>query len=229
MADHETRGRRQSDRQQLTEDAVDDAIEAGRKLFARPCGFVWGAQTLDQLPEARLPEIAFAGRSNAGKSSLLNAITGQTALARVSQTPGRTRQLNFFDLDGALMLVDLPGYGYARASRDLKHAWQDAMFGYLRGRPTLRRIVLLMDARVGAKESDNQAMDLFDKAAVPFMVVPTKADMLKPAALAAAIADATALARKHPAGHPAVIATSSRSGLGIAELRAELATLALAP
>jgi GTP-binding protein len=225
MADHEARRHRQSRRDDVTA-AGEDALEAGRKLFARACGFVWGAQTLAQLPAARLPEIAFAGRSNAGKSSLLNALTGQAALARVSQTPGRTRQLNFFDLDGALMLVDLPGYGYARASRDLKHAWQDAMFGYLRGRPTLRRIVLLMDARVGAKETDHQAMDLFDKAAVPFMVVPTKADTLKPAALDAAVADAAALARKHPAGHPAVIATSSRTGLGVPELRAELATLA---
>jgi GTP-binding protein len=203
-----------------------EALEAGRKLFARPAKFVWAAQTLDQLPAPTLPEIAFAGRSNAGKSSLLNALTGQTALARVSGTPGRTRQLNFFDLDGLLMLVDLPGYGYARASRDLKDAWQTTMFDYLRGRPTLRRIVLLMDCRVGPKDSDTEAMALFDRAAVPFMVVPTKADDLAAPALAARIEEARRLARAHPAGHPLIIATSARTGAGIPELRAELASLA---
>lgn len=206
--------------------ADDDALEAGRKLFARPASFVWAAQTEHQLPPAALPEIAFAGRSNAGKSSLLNALIGHGGLARVSHTPGRTQQLNFFELDGRLLLVDLPGYGYARASRDLKHAWQATMFDYLRGRPTLRRIVLLIDSRVGAKESDHAAMELFDRAAVPFMIVPTKADDTPAEALCARIAEAEALVRKHPAGHPRVIATSSRSGLGIAELRAELATLA---
>jgi GTP-binding protein len=204
----------------------DDALEAGRKLFARPAQFVWAAQTLDQLPAPALPEIAFAGRSNAGKSSLLNALTGQGRLARVSHTPGRTRQLNFFELDGRLMLVDLPGYGYARASRELKNAWQDTMFDYLRGRPTLRRIVLLMDCRVGPKESDAEAMALFDRAAVPFSIVLTKADDAEPPELAARVAEAEALARAHPAGHPTVFATSSRTGAGIPELRAELATLA---
>lgn len=203
-----------------------EALEAGRKLFARPARFVWASQTLDQLPQPSLPEIAFAGRSNAGKSSLLNALTGHASLARVSHTPGRTRQLNFFELDGRLMLVDLPGYGYARASRDLKNAWQATMFDYLRGRPTLRRIVLLMDCRVGPKESDHAAMALFDRAAVPFMIVPTKADDAEPDALDARIAEAERLARAHPAGHPRVIATSSRTGAGIAELRAELAMLA---
>ena len=210
----------------MTATHQDDALEAGRKLFARPAQFVWAAQTLDQLPAPALPEIAFAGRSNAGKSSLLNALTGQGRLARVSHTPGRTRQLNFFELDGRLMLVDLPGYGYARASRDLKNAWQDTMFAYLRGRPTLRRIVLLMDCRVGPKESDAEAMALFDRAAVPFSIVLTKADDAEPPELAARVAEAEALARAHPAGHPTVFATSSRTGAGIPELRAELATLA---
>lgn len=204
----------------------EDALEAGRLLFARPARFAWAAQTLDQLPPAELPEIAFAGRSNAGKSSLLNALTGHGRLARVSHTPGRTRQLNFFALDGRLMLVDLPGYGYARASRALKNAWQAAMFAYLRGRPTLRRIVLLMDCRVGPKDSDAEAMALFDRAAVPFMIVLTKVDDAEPALLAARIADAEALARAHPAGHPRVIATSARSLVGVPELRAELARLA---
>jgi GTP-binding protein len=225
MADHEARRRGEPDRHHVTT-AEADALEAGRKLFARPARFVWASQTLDQLPVPSLPEIAFAGRSNAGKSSLLNALTGQTALARVSHTPGRTRQLNFFELDGRLMLVDLPGYGYARASRDLKHAWQATMFDYLRGRPTLRRIVLLMDWRVGPKESDHEAMALFDRAAVPFMIVPTKADDAGDPALADRLDEARRLVRSHPAGHPLVIATSSRTGTGIAALRAELAQLA---
>jgi GTP-binding protein len=202
------------------------ALEAGRKLFARPARFVWAAQTLDQLPPPGLPEIAFAGRSNAGKSSLLNALTGQASLARVSHTPGRTRQLNFFDLDGRLLLVDLPGYGYARAGRAIKHAWHTTMLEYLRGRPTLRRIVLLMDSRVGPKDSDHEAMALFDRAAVPFMITLTKADAAADAALAGRLAEARLLARRHPAGHPQVIATSSRTGAGIADLRAALAPLA---
>jgi GTP-binding protein len=229
MADHEASRRGQPHRDDVTEGGAGpdaDALEAGRKLFARHARFVWAAQTLDQLPAPALPELAFAGRSNAGKSSILNALTGQGALARVSHTPGRTRQLNFFELDGRLMLVDLPGYGYARASRDLKHAWQGTMFDYLRGRPTLRRIVLLMDCRVGPKESDHEAMELFDRAAVPFMIVPTKADDATADALAARIEETRALVRKHPAGHPLVIATSSRTGQGIPELRAELARLA---
>lgn len=209
-----------------TAPATPEGIEAGRLLFARPARFIWGAQRLDQLPDAGPPEIAFAGRSNAGKSSLLNALTGQGRLARVSQTPGRTRQINFFDLDGRLWLVDLPGYGYARASRTIKEDWQASMFGYLRGRPTLRRILLLMDWRVGPKDSDHEAMALFDRAAVPFGIVLTKADEAAPEALAARMAEAATLSRTHPAGHPLVLATSARSGEGMPALRAELARLA---
>lgn len=203
-----------------------DAIERGRKLFAQACTFFFGAQQLEQVPPPGLPEIAFAGRSNVGKSSLVNALTGQKALARVSNTPGRTQQLNFFDLGGRLVLVDMPGYGYARANQDVKQDWQGMMFGYLRGRPSLRRLVLLLDARVDVKAADRQAMELFDKAAVPFQIVLTKADDIKPAPLAAKQAEAAALARAHPAGHPRVITTSSLTGLGIPELRAELAALA---
>lgn len=202
-----------------------DQLEAGRRLFARPARFVWAAQTSDQIPPPSLPEIAFAGRSNVGKSSLLNALTGHGRLARVSQTPGRTRQLNFFDLDGRLFLVDLPGYGYARAGRALRHAWQATMFDYLRGRPTLRRIVLLMDSRTGPKDSDAEAMALFDRAAVPFMIVLTKADDCPRDTLPARMQEAAALARVHPAGHPSVVATSSHDGTGVDELRAELAML----
>jgi GTP-binding protein len=201
------------------------AIEAGRKLFAGECRFFIGAQSLDQLPPAEGTEIAFAGRSNVGKSSLLNALTGRKALARASAEPGRTRQLNFFDLSGRLTLVDMPGYGYARASKDIKADWQGMMFDYLRGRPTLRRVVLLLDARVELKEADRQVMDLLDRAAVTFQIVLTKADGVKPQALTRKQAEAAALARSHAAAFPEVITTSSETGVGIPELRASLAEL----
>src|SRR6202522_2236877 len=150
--------------------------EAGRLLFTAACTFVYAAQRIDQLPGLRGPEVAFAGRSNVGKSSLMNALTGHNALARVSNTPGRTRQLNFFDLGGRLTLVDMPGYGYAKAGKDIKADWQGLMFDYLRGRPTLRRVLLLLDARIELKEADRAVMGLLDRAAVTFQLVLTKAD-----------------------------------------------------
>lgn len=202
-------------------------IEAGRLLFARPCTFFTAAQGLDHLPPPDGIEVALAGRSNVGKSSLMNALTGQKALARVSVTPGRTKQLNFFKLDeGQMTLVDMPGYGYAKASKLVKEDWQGLMFDYLRGRPNLRRVLLLMDGRIETKPSDTAVMDLLDRAAVPFQIVVTKADGVKPAQLAARQAEVQALARKHPAGHPLVLTTSSETGAGMEELRAELAALA---
>ncbi len=195
-------------------------------MFAAEARFFFAAQRLDQLPPPAGPEIAFAGRSNVGKSSLINALTGHHALARASHTPGRTRQLNFFDLGGRLTLVDMPGYGYAQAAKEVKEDWQGLMFEFLRGRPTLQRVVLLLDARIEIKASDNAAMDLLDKAAVIYQLVLTKIDDVKPRALAAKQAEATALARKHPAAFPIVIATSSSAGTGIDTLRASLATLA---
>jgi len=201
-------------------------LDAGRKLFAAECKFFFAAQRLDQLPPPAGPEVAFAGRSNVGKSSLLNALTGRRTLARTSNQPGRTRQLNFFDLGGRLTLVDMPGYGYAQASRDVKEDWQGLMFDYLRGRPTLRRIALLLDARIEVKETDNQVMDLLDRAAVTFQIVLTKTDAVRPEKLAAKQAEATALARAHPAAHPDALATSSETGAGIEVLRAALAELA---
>ncbi len=206
----------------------DDAeqIEAGRLLFAAECRFVYAAQRLDQLPPPAGPEVAFAGRSNVGKSSLLNALTGRHALARVSGEPGRTRQLNFFDLGGRLTLVDMPGYGYARAGRAVKQDWQGMMFDYLRGRATLRRVMLLLDARIEVKEADVAVMELLDRAAVTFQLVLTKADGVKPAALGRKHEEARALARAHPAAHPEVVVSSSETGEGIAELRAEIAGLA---
>jgi GTP-binding protein len=204
---------------------TDEQIEAGRRLFAGPCSFVAGAASIASLPPFGAPEIAFAGRSNVGKSSLVNALTGRSTLARVSSKPGHTRQLNFFDLAGRLMLVDLPGYGFAQVSKSLKQSWQDLAAAYLRGRPTLKRICLLIDARHGIKDSDRETMTNLDKAAVVYQLVLTKTDLLKPAAVAQAVAAATAEAAKHAAAHPVTLPTSSETGTGIPELRAELAML----
>ncbi|HEY2620235.1 MAG TPA: ribosome biogenesis GTP-binding protein YihA/YsxC [Acetobacteraceae bacterium] len=209
----------------LTDDEA-ELIEAGRVLFAAECRFVYAAQRLDQLPQAAGSEVAFAGRSNVGKSSLLNALTGRRALARVSGEPGRTRQLNFFDLGGRLTLVDMPGYGYARAGKAVKQDWQGLMFDYLRGRATLRRVLLLLDARIEVKDADRAVMELLDRAAVTFQVVLTKADGVKPAALARKLDEARTLARAHPAAHPEAVVTSSETDEGIAELRAAIADLA---
>ena len=214
-------------RSHLTDEEAAAAIEAGRTLFAAECRFFYAAQRLDQLPPVAGPEVAFAGRSNVGKSSLLNALTGRRALARVSDTPGRTRQLNFFDLGGRLTLVDMPGYGYARAGRAVKQDWQGLMFDYLRGRPMLRRVMLLLDARIELKQADHAVMELLDRAAASFQIVLTKADAVKPGALARKLAEAEAVARRHPAGHPAVLVTSAETGEGIAALRAVLTGLAV--
>jgi GTP-binding protein len=202
------------------------ALETGRLLFAAECQFFFGAQKLEQVPPPAGTEIAFAGRSNVGKSSLLNALTGRRTLARTSQEPGRTRQLNFFDLGGRLTLVDMPGYGYARASRDIKANWQGMMFAYLRGRPTLRRVMLLLDARIELKQADSDVMDLLDRAAVTFQLVLTKIDDMKPAALERKLAATQTLSRTHAAAHPDVMISSAETGTGIPELRAALAMLA---
>ena len=175
------------------------------------------------MPAIALPEIAFAGRSNVGKSSLVNALTGRRTLARVSASPGATRQINFFDLAGRFTLVDLPGYGFARVSKSTKEIWQDLASAYLRGRPTLKRVCLLIDLRHGVKDSDHETMKNLDKAAVSYQLVLTKTDRLKAADVPRAIAAAAAAIRKHGAAHPDVLPTSSETGFGIAELRAEIA------
>ena len=215
------------DPQREGEELTPEEIEAGRLLFAQPCAFFFAAQKLEQLPPPAEVEIAFAGRSNVGKSSLINALVGHKALARASNTPGRTRQLNFFDLGGRLPLVDMPGYGYAQAAKSVKEDWQGLMFQYLRGRPTLRRVLLLLDARIEVKASDAAAMELLDRAAVTYQLVLTKADDVKPRALLAKRAEVAALARSHPAAFPTVATTSSETGLGMEALRGSLAALAL--
>jgi GTP-binding protein len=200
--------------------------EEARKLFAGACDFVWGTGAIASLPPQSLPEVAFAGRSNVGKSSLINALTGRKALARVSQTPGRTRELNFFNLGGRLMLVDLPGYGYAKASKALAAEWQDLIFAYLRGRANLKRVVLLVDARRGAMAIDQAVMELLDRAAVSYCVTLTKIDTLKPAERSEVEAAVAAEARRHTAAYPDQFATSSYEASGLDALKTHLAALA---
>jgi GTP-binding protein len=204
-----------------------EELEAGRKLFASHCEFFYAAQALDHLPEPRGTEIAFAGRSNVGKSSLLNALTGRKALARVSHQPGRTRQLNFFQMKAApIVLVDMPGYGYAEAPKSIKRDWQGLMLDYLRGRPNLRRVLLLLDARVEIKTSDDTVLELLDQSAVAYQIVLTKADAVKAPALTRKQEEVRALAAKHPAALADIITTSSTTGLGMDELRASIAGFA---
>jgi GTP-binding protein len=202
------------------------AATSARKLFAGACEFVWGTADINALPPQSLPEIAFVGRSNAGKSSLINALTNRKTLARVSHTPGRTREINFFRLADQLMLADLPGYGYARASKTLTAEWQKLIFAYLRGRPSLRRVVLLIDARRGVLELDREAMHLLDEAAVSFAIVLTKIDKLAPDQITQAVAAADTQARQHTAAFPQICATSAFRGLGLEPLQVQLAALA---
>jgi GTP-binding protein len=210
----------------LTAEAVFDAdtLEAARVLFARPAVFLMGAAQITGLPPDDLPEVAFAGRSNVGKSSLINALVGQHRLARASNEPGRTREVNFFVLDERLRLVDLPGYGFARASKSTTKDFQNLGRAYLRGRPNLKRVYLLIDARHGLKAVDAEALDALDVAAVSYQIVLTKADKLKPAEVADVVERTQKGVAKRPAAFPRVLATSAAKGLGLPELRAEILT-----
>jgi GTP-binding protein len=206
--------------------AIDpDALEAGRLLFAGECAFRYAAGTSERLPPPGLPEVAFAGRSNAGKSSLINALTGRQALARTSRTPGRTQELIFFELAGKLMLVDMPGYGYAAAPVEAVKAWSEFAKHYLRGRGNLYRVYVLIDARHGLKGADLPMLDLLDEAAVSYQLVLTKGDEVKSKDVPGRLAAIEAALARRPAAYPNVIFTSARSGQGVPELRAAIAAL----
>ncbi len=201
-------------------------IEEGRLLFAKECTFVAGAATLEMLPDLPLNEVAFAGRSNVGKSSLVNALTNRNTLARTSNTPGRTQQINFFDLGGRLYLVDLPGHGYAKVSKEKIAAWTHVVNTYLQGRAKLRRVCLLVDSRHGLKEVDREIMSMLDVAAVNYQIILTKTDKATAKDLKSVMEKTQDELKKRPAAHPEILQTSSNKGTGIAELRAELASLA---
>lgn len=196
--------------------------EAGRKLFAGPCDFVKGVVAMDGLPPADRLEVCFAGRSNVGKSSLINALTGRKGIARASNTPGRTQEINFFALGEAIYLVDLPGYGYAEAPKPVVEKWQALLRAYLAGRPTLRRAFLLIDARHGIKAVDEEIIKLLNRSAVTFQTVLTKADKPTKADLAAVIADTAAKLAKQPAAFPGIIVTSAETGDGLPALRSTI-------
>jgi GTP-binding protein len=204
-----------------------DLVEIGRRLFAREARFVAGAAEASALPRDNLPEIAFAGRSNVGKSSLLNALTGRRTLARTSKTPGRTRQINFFDLDARLMLVDLPGYGYAEAAKTEVRRWTALLRRYLQFRAGLRRVCLLVDARHGIKETDCPMLDMLDYAGVAYQIVLTKIDKVGSGALEMIARRISAELASHPAAHPEIHLTSALERRGIAALRATLGSFAL--
>ena len=202
----------------------DDKIEAGRLLFSGSAEFVMGVVDLAGLPPADRLEVCFAGRSNVGKSSLINALTGRAKLARASTEPGRTRELNYFDIsEGRLFLVDLPGFGYAQVSKTQVAAWTKLIRAYLRGRPSLRRVFLLVDSRRGLMDTDTEIMDLLDGAAVNYQIILTKVDKVTKAEVEKTATAVSAKLKKRGAAHPVVLQTSSEKGWGIAELRAEIA------
>ncbi len=204
----------------------DMELEQGRKIFAGPCEFIGAVNNLDGLPPTSLPEIAFAGRSNVGKSSLINALTGRKTLARTSDTPGRTQQLNYFDLGGHFFLVDMPGYGYAKVSKAQKKQWNFLIRDYLRGRQTLRCVLVLIDSRHGLKDSDAEIMTMLDEAAVSYRIVMTKADKAKSDETAVLVEELKEVMKQHTAAFPEIILTSSHEGIGIPELRGLVASVA---
>jgi GTP-binding protein len=203
----------------------DPYLEQGRKLFAGEAKFIWAANALQSLPPVAKVEIAFAGRSNVGRSSLVNALTGRKTLARTSHTPGRTQELNFFEVGGQFHLVDMPGYGYAAVQKEKVQAWTRLIHDYLRGRQTLARVYVLIDARHGIKPLDEGVLDTLDKAAVSYQIVLTKADEIKPAELEVRMAETARQIARRAAAFPEIQPTSSRTGLGVPALRAGIARL----
>ncbi|MBM6596223.1 ribosome biogenesis GTP-binding protein YihA/YsxC [Microvirga pudoricolor] len=206
-------------------DSVPDFLETGRKIFAGQSDFIWAADSLKALPPQTRVEIAFAGRSNVGKSSLVNALTGRNTLARTSHTPGRTQQLNFFNVNDRFHLVDMPGYGYAAVEKEKVQAWTKLIHDYLRGRASLARVYVLIDSRHGIKPVDEAVLETLDKAAVSYQIVLTKADELKKGEIEKCIADTAQKIARRAAAYPEIMPTSSRSGDGIPELRAGIARL----
>jgi len=208
----------------MSKEYTEEQLEEARKIFTGPCDFMWGSADLSALPPPDFGEVAFAGRSNVGKSSLVNALTGRKTLAKVSDTPGRTQQLNFFNLGNHLYLVDMPGYGYAKVSKKMREEWDHLIFEYLRGRPNLRAVLMMIDSRHGLKETDLHLMGLLDKAAVHYRIVLTKADK-GGKGIEKISEQVTAALKKHPAAYPALMVTSAYENSGLEELRAAILSL----
>jgi GTP-binding protein len=208
-----------------TNEFTPEEIEFGRWLFAQHADFMLGVANLEQLPATKAVEVCFAGRSNVGKSSLINALCGRRDLARTSSTPGRTQQLNFFNIQDRLVFCDQPGYGYAKAPVKEVKKWQDVVFSYLRGRPQLRRAFVLIDGRHGIKNTDRPVMEMMDTAAMSYQIIVTKADKVKKTELDKHLADIVKELSKHPAAHPDILVTSSEKGTGIADVRATIGRL----
>lgn len=202
-------------------------LDNGKQLFKQPCTFVLGVAKLEQLPISEIPEVAFAGRSNVGKSSIINALTSQKALAKTSNTPGRTQQLNYFNLNEKVHIVDLPGYGFAQAPEAIVKQWQQLIFAYLQGRVNLKRVFLLIDSRHGVKKVDTEIMDMLDKAAVTYQIVLTKTDKISAVTLQKVLAETHEIVKKHGAAYVDILATSSEKKQGLDELRAEICSLAV--